>query len=57
MKGIASFNTMGRKQQLLYWKSSLIKLLLGVAFGHRDIQAIPRQTYSLLISQRKNLFD
>jgi hypothetical protein len=46
MKGIAGFNMMGRRptlqRQQLYCKSSLMSALLGVAFGHRDLQTLLR---------------
>jgi hypothetical protein len=42
VKGIAGFNMTGRRPtlrtQLLYCKISLASALLGVAFGHRDLQ-------------------
>jgi hypothetical protein len=42
MKRIASFNTVGWQPtlwvQLLYCKSSLVSTLLGMAFGHHDLQ-------------------
>jgi hypothetical protein len=50
MKGIVGFNIMGRRstlqtQDLLYCKISLVSALLGVAFGHRNLQTLPRHTY------------
>jgi hypothetical protein len=48
MKGTAGLNKMGPRPtlrtQLLYCKSSFVSAMLGVAFGHRDLQTFPRQT-------------
>jgi hypothetical protein len=49
VKGIAAYNMMGRQpilptQQLLYCNNSLVSVLLGVGFGRRDLQTLPRQT-------------
>jgi hypothetical protein len=55
MKGIAGFSMLGRRLSLrtqpLYCKSSLVSALLGVAFGHRDLRTLIRQTSFCGISQ------
>jgi hypothetical protein len=59
IKQIVGFKIMGQRPtlrtQLPYCKSYLMSVLLGVAFGHRDLQTLTRQTSSCRSVSKKEV--